>query len=131
MTKSIRWRQRFENLQQAFRLFEEAATAEGLSRLEQEGLIQRFEYTFELCWKTLKDFLESEGLSVVLPREVIKSAFQAGLLDDGEVWLDMLDSRNKLAHTYKETTFKESVSAVRGTYYPRIRNLIDVLRTKA
>lgn len=124
----IRWKQRFGNLMKAFSLFEEAATAEGLSPLEQEGLIQRFEYTFELSWKTMKDYLEAQGLSPSYPRDVIKEAFSSGLVADGETWIDMLEKRNMLAHTYKETEFRESVRAVREAYYPCIKGLIETLQ---
>jgi nucleotidyltransferase substrate binding protein (TIGR01987 family) len=128
MTNETRWKQRFENLTKAFNLLEEAATAENLSALESEGLIQRFEYTFELSWKTLKDYLESKGIAVQFPRDVIKEAFSAGVLADGEAWIEMLEKRNTLAHTYNETQFKESVSAVRDRFYPRIRKLVDRLK---
>lgn len=128
MSKENRWKQRFENLAKAFSLLEEAATAENLSALESEGLIQRFEYTFELCWKTLKDYLESKGIAVQFPRDVLKEAFHAGIIADGEVWIEMLEKRNTLAHTYNETQFKDSVSAVRDRFYPRIRRLVDRLK---
>ena len=128
MDKDIRWRQRNENLSKAFALFEEAALADELSRLEKEGLIQRFEYTFELAWKTLKDYLEAQGVSVTFPRDVVKEAFQAGILTRGEVWLEMLERRNELSHTYNETTFEESVEAVRERYYAAIAELVQTLK---
>jgi nucleotidyltransferase substrate binding protein (TIGR01987 family) len=128
MIAETRWKQRFENLTKAFRLLEEAATAQNLSALESEGLIQRCEYTFELSWKTLKDYLESKGIAVQFPRDVIKEAFQAGVVGDGEAWIEMLEKRNTLAHTYNETQFKDSVSAVRDRFYPRIRKLVDRLK---
>lgn len=106
--KEIRWKQRFENFENAFLLLEEAVNDfPNLSKLEKEGLIQRFEYTFELSWKTLKDFLESQGVEAKFPREVIKQAFKNELILDGELWLQMLDSRNQMAHTYDEKTFKK------------------------
>ncbi len=131
MSIDTRWQQRFANLLKAFNLLQEAATAEKLSALEGEGLIQRFEYTFELSWKTLKDYLESRGVAVQFPRDVIKEAFRAGLLDDGEAWIEMLEKRNVLAHTYNETQFRESVSAVRERFYPRIKELIKRLEENA
>ena len=81
MSTDTRWQQRFDNLLKAFHLLQDAATAENLSALESEGLIQRFEYTFELSWKTLKHYLESKGVTVQFPRDVIKEAFRAGLID--------------------------------------------------
>lgn len=126
--REIRWKQRFENLEKAFKLLQEAAEAEELSRLEEEGLIQRSEYTFELCWKTIKDYLQAEGVEVTYPREVLKSAFQYELVTQGERWLDMLDRRNKLAHTYNEAAFTESVTAVRREFYPAMVELVSTLR---
>jgi nucleotidyltransferase substrate binding protein (TIGR01987 family) len=126
--KEIRWRQRLENLLKAYALLEEAVEAPGLSRLEMEGLIQRFEYTFELSWKTLKDYLEAQGIPTAFPREVIKQAFKTGLLVDGETWLEMLEVRNQLSHTYDETTFNDSVTAVRGKYFPAITQLVTQLK---
>ena len=71
--KEIRWKQRFQNFEKAFLQFDEAvSTIDELSVLEKEGLIQRFEYTFELAWKTLKDYLESQEVEAKFPREVIK-----------------------------------------------------------
>lgn len=128
MSKQTRWKQRFNNLLKAFGLFEEAAVANQLSRLEQEGLIQRFEYTFELSWKTLKDYLESQGISAPFPKDVIKEAFRAGIIADGDAWIEMLEKRNTLSHTYNETAVTESVAAVRDSFYPRIRELVDHLR---
>lgn len=129
--KETRWRQRFENLSKAFSLLAEAAEATELSRLEQEGLIQRFEYTFELAWKTAKDYLEAQGIAATYPRDVLKQAFQSGLVRDGETWLDMLESRNMLAHTYDEARFNEAVERVRERFFPAIRDLVDRLQAEA
>ena len=128
--KATRWRQRLENLSKAYSLLSEAAESQELSRLEQEGLIKRFEYTFELAWKTLKDYLEAKGLSVTYPRDVLKQAFQSGLVRDGEAWLEMLESRNTLAHTYDEARFNEAVERVRERFFPAIRELVDRLHAE-
>ena len=128
--KAIRWRQRFENLFKAYSLLSEAAQATDLSRLEQEGLIKRFEYTFELAWKTTKDYLEAKGVSVTYPRDVLKQAFQSGLVRDGEAWLEMLESRNTMAHTYDEARFTEAVERVRERFFPAIRDLVDRLHAE-
>jgi nucleotidyltransferase substrate binding protein (TIGR01987 family) len=104
--KEIRWKQRYSNLSKAFAQLKQAAEAiSTLSELEKEGLVQRFEYTFELSWKTLKDYLESKGVMVSFPREVIKEAFANEVVVDGETWLEMLDNRNLMAHTYNEAIF--------------------------
>ena len=74
------------------------------------GLVQRFEYTLELAWKTLKDRLESDGAKIkpiVTPRNVIRAAYESGLIDDGRAWMDMLEDRNRMSHEYDREAFKE------------------------
>ncbi|NSJ93109.1 nucleotidyltransferase, partial [Coprococcus sp. MSK.21.13] len=87
--KEIRWRQRFENLLRAYTKFKSAVDAfDSLSMLEKEGLIQRFEYTLELSWKTVKDYLESQEVMAIFPKEVIKAAFHYEIIEDGDVWME-------------------------------------------
>ena len=105
MVKDIRWQQRFQNFDRAFVLLRSAFDehiVEQLSDLEQEGIIKRFEYSYELAWKTMKDYLEENGVIItpVTPRNVIKESFSAKLIDNGQVWIDMMLHRNLLAHTY-------------------------------
>ncbi len=126
-SKDTRWHQRFENLERAFRLLQEAAGRQSLSDLEAEGMVQRFEYTFELAWKTLKDFLELQGFTVAYPREVIKTAFQVGLISMGDAWFEMLDRRNEAAHTYDRRRFLEITNAIRTTFLPALTALVDRL----
>jgi nucleotidyltransferase substrate binding protein (TIGR01987 family) len=123
--KKARWKQRFQNLDKAFKQLRDAVSRhEKLDDLSLEGLIQRFEYTFELSWKTLKDFLESKGENVKFTRDVIKTSFQLEIIDDGEVWLEMLEKRNIMAHTYNEEAFKESIKQIVNTYYFEIEKLV-------
>jgi len=93
--------------------------------LEKEGMVQRFEYTLELAWKTLKDYLEYEGQDIkpVTPRNVIKEAFTARILRDGQVWIDMIDHRNLLSHNYSTATFDIAVNAIRDRYHSAIEEL--------
>ena len=119
--KEIRWRQRFENFDKAYTQFYAAILQfEQLSKLEKEGLIQRFEYTFELAWKTLKDYLESQEVDAKFPREVIKASFQYELIEDGDIWMDMLEKRNLLAHTYNEERFNLAIQKIHEEYYEAI-----------
>jgi nucleotidyltransferase substrate binding protein (TIGR01987 family) len=123
----IRWKQRFFNFNRAFVLLREAferGTAT-LSMLEREGTIQRFEYTFELAWKVLKDYLEEEGALIVplTPRQVIKDAFAAGILTDGQTWIEMLDQRNLLSHNYNEQVFSKAVDAIAQRYLPALATM--------
>ena len=127
MNPDIRWKQRFQNFDRAYVLLRDALDRgpEALSLLEKEGVIQRFEYTFELAWKTLKDYLEEGGLviSPVTPRQVIKEAFAAKVIADGQVWINMLDIRNLLSHTYDGSVFEQAVTAIAQNYLPALKAL--------
>jgi len=132
MTLDIRWEQRFENFSRAASLLREPfeRDVESLSALEKEGVIQRFEFAFELAWKTVKDYLEHEGsvLNPVTPRTVIKEAFAARILPDGQIWIDMLNHRNLLSHTYDVQTFEAGVLAIRDRYLPAMELLREWLQ---
>lgn len=113
----IRWKQRFENFKKALQQFEEAVCQENLDRLSQEGLIQRFEYTFELAWKCLQDILQERGLTEVRgPKPVIQQAFEDGLLEDGLTWMEMLRARNETSHIYDEEKFLEIYSKAKNQF---------------
>ncbi|HMM12709.1 MAG TPA: nucleotidyltransferase substrate binding protein [Bacteroidales bacterium] len=119
--QDIRWQQRFDNFLKAFALLEEAVLkqqASGLSELEEQGLIQRFEFTHELAWNILKDYFEYQGnAGITGSRDATREAFNKGLIDDGEGWMEMIKSRNKSSHTYNEETAKEIVRNIAGWYY--------------
>lgn len=91
---------------------------EALSTLELEGLIQRFEYTFELGWKLLKDRLEHDGvpLPTATPRAVVRAAYEARLIEDGETWMDMLADRNRTSHIYEADLALDVVREIRSRY---------------
>jgi len=126
-SRDIRWKQRLDNFDRAFVLLREVCERkiESLSRLEKEGAIQRFEVAFELAWKTIKDYLEEAGVLVqpVTPRNVIKEAFAARLLDDAQVWIDMMLHRNLLSHTYDIKVLEEVLQAVAERYFPALDHL--------
>lgn len=131
MNKEVRWRQRFKNFDNAFNKLHSAVLGfEDLSDLEKEGLIQRFEYTFELAWKTLKDYLESKEVDVKFPRDVIKAAFHYEIVQEGEVWMDMLEKRNLLAHTYSEERFNLAVKKINEEYFAAITQVYSYLEQK-
>ena len=126
--KDIRWKQRFNNLKKAYcQLIDANEKFAALSVLEKEGLVQRFEYTFELSWKTVKDYLESKGVATQFPGEAVKEAFASGVLADGEAWIDMLDNRNLMSHTYQEEVFREVVDKIHRIYIPAITQLVEYL----
>lgn len=126
-TEDIRWEQRFSNYQKALAQLKKFIDKGELSELEKQGIIKAFEYTYELAWKTLKDFLEFRGqIEIYGSKDVIRQAFKLGLIDDGENWMDMLGSRNKTSHTYNEETAEEIYSAVVEVYY----SLFNQLKSK-
>ena len=100
----VRWRQRFQNFKAAFvQLKKGAALARQrqLSELEQQGLIQAFEFTHELAWKVLKDYLEEQGyVGIIGSKGASREAFGNGLIEDGETWMEMIKARNLSTHTY-------------------------------
>ena len=130
MTQDIRWKQRFANFHRAFDLFESAIKSNVVSKLEKEGLIQRFEYTFELSWKTLRDYMRYAGVETDLPRDVIKQAYASGLITDGQKWIDMLEDRNLMAHTYDEKSFETAFAKIIQVYYDALKQVFDLLRVK-
>jgi len=132
MDSDIRWIQRFENFENAFHKLSEAIELfDSLDDLSKEGLIQRFEYTFELAWKTAKDYLEYKEVEAKYPRDTIKQAFKHELIDNGEIWMEMLNQRNLLTHTYDEANFNKALDQIRNSYFPQVKKLYDTLKDEA
>ncbi len=134
-TNEIRWHQRHENFGKALKQLEKACEQDEYSDLEQAGLVQMFEFSFELSWKVLKDLLFYEGYDVKSPRAVIRKSFEAEYIseDDSEVFLDALSKRNLLSHTYEEETATEAQCLIKENYYPllqRVYNVLEAKRTK-
>ena len=127
MTGQPRWKYRFTNFSRAFTLLRDALEpgVEALNQLEREGVIQRFEYTFELAWNTLKDRLEYDGIAFqsVTPRSVIRQAFQSGLIENGETWLDMLTDRNLSSHTYDAARIEAVLRNIHDRYLALLNDL--------
>lgn len=125
--KDIRWIQRYNNFNKAFAQLKEAvalAEQRKLSQLEEQGLIQAFEYTHELAWNTLKNFLEDRGVKNVYgSRDATREAFKIGLIENGETWMEMIDSRNQTTHTYNQETVAKIVSAVTHSYFAEFEEL--------
>jgi|SRR5690606_30831796 len=119
--EDIRWQQRFQNFLKAFDLLEDAVQqfkSEGLSDLEMEGLIQRFEFTHELAWNVLKDYFYYQGISSILgSRDATREAFNKGLIQNGDEWMAMIVSRNQSTHTYNEVVARELVDKITGSYF--------------
>jgi len=114
----IRWKQRFSNYSKAFAQLEKALDKGEYNELELQGLIKAFEFTYELAWNTLKDFLIEKGYTDLIgSKDTIRLAFKVGLISNGEAWMEMIKSRNLSAHTYNEITALEIQHAITETYY--------------
>jgi nucleotidyltransferase substrate binding protein (TIGR01987 family) len=129
MGQDIRWKQRFSNYTRAFQSLTEAvelSQQRALSSLEQQGLIQIFEFTHELAWKMLKDYLEYQGLTnLVGSRDASLFAFQNELIQDGEVWMQMIAARNQTSHTYNIKVAQAVVESILMQFYPAFNQLAN------
>jgi len=117
----IRWKQRFHSFQKAFGQLKKAVEitrSRELSDLEKQGLIQAFEFTHELAWNTLKDYLEDRGtIGIYGSKDATRKAFAVGLIEDGEIWMEMIQSRNRSTHTYNERIANAIAEAIVSAYF--------------
>lgn len=150
-TQEIRWKQRFNNYNRALLKLEQAVIKikeeykidehgaldedDFLNDIIKEGLIQRFEYTHELAWNVMKDFLVNAGnVNIFGSRDATKEAFSAGLIANGDAWMDMIKSRNKTLHTYNEETADDIFLKIVDQYYTeflQFRDRMDKLSRNA
>lgn len=135
METDIRWIQRYQNFLRALATLGRGVALShqrSLNELEQQGLIQGFEFTHELAWNVLKDFLENQGImGLIGSRDATRSAFQNGLLVDGDIWMDMIRARNLTSHTYQLEIATEIVGDIRSKYYPAFEQLAQALAPRA
>ena len=123
-----RFEERLEDLTNATNRLNEALQEEDTD-LAVDGVLHRFEFTFELAWKTMKDYLEYQGLidKTGSPRGVIQEAFSNGIIENGQVWIDMMLARNTLSHLYDEETSREIYDDIKNLYISEINKLVDKL----
>jgi len=118
----IRWKQRFANFKKALAQLEEAVSLSKqreLSRLEKQGVIQAFEFTHELAWNVLKDYLDDQGEQNIRgSKDATRAAFKASLITEGTLWMAMIQSRNISSHTYDEETVELLFVAIIDDYFP-------------
>jgi nucleotidyltransferase substrate binding protein (TIGR01987 family) len=125
MSEDIRWQQRFQNYLKALAQLSDALsryddTAEALIK---EGILQRFEFSHELAWKVMKDYLEYEGhQGITGSRSASRLAFSLGLITDGQVWMDMIESRNRTVHTYDEKILEQEFLKVSKYYLKALQD---------
>lgn len=124
MNKDIRWKQRFQNFEQAFFRLKEAVELKSLNELERDGLIQRFEFTLDLSWKVTKDFLEYKGFNFKpSPKDTFRLAQQSGFITYAQELIDGLDIRNELSHDYNGEKFEHSEKTLRNEIYKALECL--------
>jgi len=122
----IRWKQRFENFKQAYLRLLEARNQPELNELERNGLIQRFEFTIELAWKVMKDFLEEKGFVFKpSPKDTFRQAQEAKYIDFAQDLIDGLIIRNELTHDYNGFLFIKSEEKLRNIIFPTLDNLYN------
>jgi nucleotidyltransferase substrate binding protein (TIGR01987 family) len=130
-----RWHFRFHNFCAALSLLDAAAgqmNRQQLSDLEKAGMVQRFEVTWELAWKTLRDYLADAGspLDIPSPINAIRAAFQINLIADGDAWVAAMKARNVMAHEYDCTAFERTVIDIRDRFLPLLLALKEKLETE-
>jgi len=129
MMQDIRWKQRFNNYLKALQTLDEAsalAQTRALSNLEQQGLIQSFEFTHELAWNVFKDFLSDKGVTGLIgSKDATRSAFKNGLIEQGNDWMAMIADRNLTSHTYDQETAKAIATHILEQYYPAFKSMAE------
>lgn len=133
MNEDIRWIQRLENLKNAFNQLKiaiEIYSERELNDLEKQGMIKAFEYTFELSWNTIRDFFIYQGIyDIKGSRDAIKFAFKYGLIENPNIWIEMIQSRNLTSYTYNIITAGEVIKQIIEKYYKEFNDIINKLET--
>lgn len=123
-----RWEEKLQDLKNALKRLEEGLSEEKASSLIIDGVIQRFEFNYELVWKVMKYYLEYQGIEVKSPRSTFKEAFTIGLIEDGEAWIDMLNDRNLTSHVYDEKMAGKVYEKIKNKHFPNLKMVYEKLR---
>ena len=119
MEADTRWKQRFSNYEDAVNMLQEFVDKGELNKFEEQGLIQCFEYTYELAWNVMRDYFTYQGsVKITGSRDAIKMAFNNGLIEDGENWMNMIEDRIKSVHTYNQETADKIEKKIYDIYFP-------------
>lgn len=131
----VRWKQRLRNYELAWSHLDAAVALsqqKSLSELERQGLIQSFEFTHELAWNVMKDYFFYQGTSTITgSRDASREAFQRGLVTNGEVWMEMIRSRNQTSHTYNKKVADEIVTKIQDQYLPALTEFKNKMKALA
>lgn len=132
MEQKPRWQQRLEDFDNALERLKEALSVGNFNDLEKDGVIQRFEFTFELAWKTMKDFLEDQGfIDIASPKKVLQKAYAQNLFLEDTLWMQMLVDRNSVSHLYKQEMSNKVFENIKNKYAPALSNLARALHKEA
>ncbi|MBU1538105.1 nucleotidyltransferase substrate binding protein [Myxococcota bacterium] len=127
MMQDVRWMQRFDSYRKALETLDRAVVLAGerpLSELEKQGVVQGFEFTHDLSWNLLKDYLSEQGIvGIIGSRNAVRESFRNALVADGEVWMEMIATRNLTSHTYNPAIVERIVVDIIDRYYPAFREL--------
>jgi len=133
MNEEVRWKQRFANYQKALQQLTKFIDKGELNELEEQGLIQAFEYTHELAWNVLRDYLIEQGNEAIYgSRDATREAFKLNLIQEGDSWMDMIRDRNRTSHTYNQETADSIANNIKDRFFvlfvdlqQTMRNLLD------
>lgn len=129
----IRWQQRLSNYSKALEQLGNAVAnnrQRPLSDLEKLGLVHTFAFTHELAWNVMKDYFFYQGnVSITGSRDAVREAFQKGLVEDGEGWMEMIKSRNQTSHTYQQKIADEIAGYIVGRYYPLFQQFLQKMNS--
>ena len=129
----IRWKQQLHNYEKALVTLESAvelAKNRKLTNLEKQGTIQGFEFTFELAWNLMKDFLEEQGITGIIgSKGAVRQAFSKDLIENGQVWMDIIESRNLSSHSYDETTAENLFEKITLVFYPQLKVFMEKMNS--
>ena len=128
----VRWKQRLNSFSAALAQLKaavELSQRRSLTELEKQGIIQAFEFTHELAWNVLKDYFDYQGGNLITgSRDATREAFNRGLINDGDAWMEMIKSRNQTSHTYNKATADQIVDNIKSVYFNRISELFTTMR---
>ena len=129
MDDDIRWQQRLQNYKKALAVLSNAielAKERELTDLEKQGTIKGFEFTFELAWNVMKDYLEEQGITGIIgSKGAIREAFNKGLIMNGQAWMDMIEGRNISSHSYDEKTAKKLLERITEIFYTQFKSFAE------
>jgi nucleotidyltransferase substrate binding protein (TIGR01987 family) len=126
--KEYKWKQRLNNFGEAIEKLQAAEIKKDLTFIEIAGVIKIYEFTFELAWKTIRDYLDEKNVDIIFPRDVIKAAFHYELINDGEIWMDMLENRKFMNKTYNEKNAQIAYQLIVNDYFKELYDVFMKLK---